>query len=295
MKWDFFYLHFQGNPFQSGENTGESPWCHEREYLWLPGTTRYGSQAFPETRGRKAGRRHRRQDTQILSSVSCAQNKNQLSALRKNAKLAKEIRHHIISAIFGTFFTSGSSYECIYQFNSNYSASWAQKWGCNTIFLVLRYVTLSAISVQMILIFCVWRTQKNSPVLLFQFGQQLQFIGTKVLGICWGQRRCRQRRIVGGGVGAKHRASRGQGVLVRGRRRGGTLQLGESPGRALPLWAAAGDGHGAGPGGSALSLDTAGLVSCQAKGSGLVKPAKRTENGQTGARLKSLHRHVSLG
>lgn len=28
-------------------NTGESPWYHEREHLWLPGMTRYGSQAFP--------------------------------------------------------------------------------------------------------------------------------------------------------------------------------------------------------------------------------------------------------
>lgn len=48
---------------------------------------------------------------------------------------------------------------------------------------------------------------QNSPVLLLQFRQQLQFIGTQVLRVCWGQRRCRERCIVRGGVGAEHRAS----------------------------------------------------------------------------------------
>lgn len=73
----------------------------------------------------------------------------------------------------------------------------------------------------------VWRADvlwfQNSPVLLLQLSQQLQFIGTQILGICRGQRRRRQRRVVGGGVGAEHRAPCRQGVLVHARRGGRAL------------------------------------------------------------------------
>lgn len=84
-----------------------------------------------------------------------------------------------------------------------------------------------------------------SPVLLLQFGQQLQFIGTQVLRVCRGDGWRRQNGIVGGRVRAEHGAARRGWVLVHGRRGGRTLQLREGHPGGLSVWAAAGDRHGA--------------------------------------------------
>lgn len=76
--------------------------------------------------------------------------------------------------------------------------------------------------------------------------------------------------------------------------------MGEEAGRALSLWTAAGDGHGAGLRGASVSLQIGRLVSCEARGSGVVTPAKKAEKspgkaGQTRSHTCNPLHQVSRG